>query len=273
MTHQPIVVTGGTGTLGRLVVDRLVAGGNGVRIVSRSAPAGDLRPEVTHAAADLTTGHGVEDALTGAEVVVHCAGSQTGDGDKARHLVAAARAAGVRHLVNISVVGADRVPQTGRLDRMMFGYFGSKLEAEQVISRSGIGWTTVRATQFHDLMLMAAQGMARLPVVPVPSGLRFQPVDAGEVADRLVSLALGAPAGLVPDLAGPEVHTLRSLVGSYLEVAGKHRLLMPLRLPGRAAAAFRSGANLSPDHATGHRTWSDFLADRIPTPDGPTVRG
>ena len=64
------------------------------------------------------------------------------------------------------------------IDRAMFGYFGSKLAAEQVIADSGMPWTTLRATQFHDLMLMTVQQMAKLPLIPVPSGVRFQPIDA-----------------------------------------------------------------------------------------------
>jgi uncharacterized protein YbjT (DUF2867 family) len=141
----------------------------------------------------------------------------------------------------------------------MFGYFGSKLAAERVVADSGLPWTTLRAAQFHDLLLTVAQQMARLPVIPVPAGFRFQPVDAGEVAGRLVELALGAPAGLVPDMGGPRVYGVADLVRGYLRARGKHRLVVPVRLPGKAARAFRAGANLAPERAVGHRTWEDFL--------------
>ena len=127
---------------------------------------------------------------------------------------------------------------------------------------SGLPWTTLRATQFHDLILQVARQMAKLPVIPVPAGFRFQPVDAGEVAARLVELALGAPAGLVPDIAGPRVYAMDELVRGYLRARGKHRPIVPVRLPGRAARAFRAGANLAPDRAVGRRTWEEFLADR-----------
>jgi uncharacterized protein YbjT (DUF2867 family) len=185
--------------------------------------------------------------------------------------VRAASQAGVRHLVYISVVGADRVPLASRIDRTMFGYFGSKLAAERIVADSGLPWTTLRATQFHDLVLMVAQQMARLPVVPVPSGFRFQPVDAGEVADRLVELALGAPAGLVPDIAGPRVYGMAELLRTYLRSRGKHRMIVPVRLPGKAARAFRAGANLAPDRAVGRRTWEDFLAERAAAPSTGSV--
>jgi uncharacterized protein YbjT (DUF2867 family) len=256
-----ILVTGGTGTLGRLVVRRLRDAGREVRVLSRRGrEAGEGIEYVT---GDLATGQGIEAAVDGAAIIVHCAGSSKGDDDKARNLVRPAARAGTRHLVNISVVGADRVPVVSAADRAMFGYFASKLAAERVVADSGLPWTTLRATQFHDLILMVAQQMTKLPVIPVPAGVRFQPVDAGEVAGRLVELALGPPAGLAPDMAGPQVHTVPDLLHSYLRASGKRRPIVPVPLPGKAAGAVRAGANLAPGRAVGHRTWEDFLAERV----------
>ena len=255
---SPILVTGGTGTLGRHVLHRLRGTGLDVRVLSRHPH--DPAEGIEYVTGDLATGEGVDAAVAGAQVVLHLAGSSKGDEDKARHLVAAACRAGSPHLVYVSVVGADRIPQDGRLDRAMFGYFGAKLAAERLVAESGLPWTTLRATQFHDLVLKVAQGLAKLPVVPVPSGLRFQPVDSGEVADRMVELALGAPAGLVPDLAGPRIYPFADLLRSYLEAAGKHRLVVPMPLAGRAARAVKDGAVLAPDRAVGRRTWEEFLA-------------
>lgn len=271
--RSPILVTGGTGTLGRLVVPRLREAGHDIRVLSRHAHEG--ADGIDYVTGDLATGEGIDAAVAGTEIVVHCAGSSKGDADKARHLVGAASPAGVRHVVNISVVGADRVPQASGVDRAMFGYFGSKLAAERVVAESGLPWTTLRATQFHDLVYMVAEQLARLPLVPVPAGFRFQPVDAGEVATRLVELALGPPAGLVPDIAGPRVSGVRELLRGYLQAHGRRRPIVPVRLPGRAARAFRAGANLAPDRAVGRRTWEHFLAARVGSPSdgGPGVGG
>jgi uncharacterized protein YbjT (DUF2867 family) len=164
--------------------------------------------------------------------------------------------------VYISVVGADRVPVESRLDGKLFGYFASKRAAEQVVAGSGVPWTMLRATQFHDLVLMIVRQLAKLPVVPTPIA-RVQPVDTVEVATRLVELAFGAPAGLVPDMGGPRTYTLRELVRSYLRASGRHRVTMPIALPGKAARAYRAGANLAPDRAVGQRTWEEFLAARL----------
>jgi len=261
---SPILVTGGTGTLGRLVVPRLRDAGCDVRVLSRRSREGGEGIEFV--AGDLATGEGIEAAVQGTEIIVHCAGTAKGDEDKTRNLVRAASRAGARHLVYISVVGADRIPVVSGIDRAMFGYFGSKRAAEELIADSGLPWTTLRATQFHDAILLTVQQLARLPVMPVPAGFRFQPVDPGEVADRLVELALGTPAGLVPDLAGPRVYQMAALVGGYLRARGTYRPIVPVWVPGRAARALRAGANLAPDRAVGHRTWEDFLAARASSP-------
>jgi uncharacterized protein YbjT (DUF2867 family) len=176
--------------------------------------------------------------------------------------------------VYISVVGVDRVPVVSAIDRAGFGYFAEKRAAERIVAESGIPWSTVRATQFHDFALTTLTQMAKMPLVlPIFAGVRFQLVDAREVADRLVELALGEPAGLVPDIAGPRIHTMKELARDYLEATGKHRVILPIKNPGKAAAAFREGANLSPDRAVGRRTWEQFLAERFPNMVGiPAVR-
>jgi uncharacterized protein YbjT (DUF2867 family) len=259
--NTPVLVTGSTGTLGRLVVERIHDKGREVRVLSRHA--GPPSAGVEFVAADLMTGDGVEAAIAGAATIVHLAGTRVADEIKTRNLVEAATKAGARHLVYISVVGADRVPIHGRIDRTMFGYFGSKLAAEQVVSGSGIPWTTLRATQFDQTFLSVAKGMARLPIVPSPSGLRFQPIDAREVADRLVELALGEPAGLVAEMGGPRSYTMGELVRVYLKAANKRRLVISVPTMGGAAAAVRAGANLTPDHAVGRRTWEGYVAESL----------
>jgi uncharacterized protein YbjT (DUF2867 family) len=253
----PILITGGTGTLGRYVVPRLRSAGRDVRVLSRTGRG----PGVL--TGDLATGAGVDEAVAGAEVVVHLAGSAKGDEEKTRTLVAAAKRAGTPHLVHISVVGADRVPVVSAIDRMAFGYFAAKRGAEEIVSGSGLPWTTLRATQFHELTLSVVRRMARMPVIPVPAGVRFQPVDAAEVAQRMVELALGEPAGLVPDLAGPQVYGMDDLVRRYLRATGRRRPIVPVRFAGRAYRAVRAGANLAPERAVGVRTWPDFLAANV----------
>ncbi len=257
-----IVVTGGTGHLGRLVVPRLVQAGEEVRVVSRSPHAsGD---GVEYVVADWSTGDGLAAAVRDMDVVVHLAGDQQHNEETAAALVRAIRDAGTDpRLVNISVVGAELVPVRTGFDRRALGYMASKAAAERVLEESGIPWTNLRATQFHELVLVAGRALGKLPVVPAPSGWRAQPIAADEVAARLVELTLGDPQGRVPDVGGPEVHTFRAMIRDYLDAVGSRRPTMPVRVPGGASRAYAAGANLAPDRAVGKQTWAQFLADRV----------
>ncbi|MFE1382079.1 SDR family oxidoreductase [Streptomyces sp. NPDC058740] len=241
-----ILVTGGTGTLGRLVTERLRSDGHEVRVLSRSS-----RPY----AVDLRAGGpGLAEAVAGVDTVVHCASSpKGGDEQAARHLIDAARGAAVRHLLYISIVGVDRVP---------LGYYRSKLAVERLVEQSGLGWTVLRTTQFHDLVLRVLEGAARLPVTLLPAGVRDQPVEAAEVAARLAALAPAAPAGRVPDMGGPEVRTLRDLALAHQRATGRHRRVLEVPLAGRAYRGFRAGGHLVPERAEGTVTFEEFLAGR-----------
>lgn len=247
-----VLVTGGTGTLGRLVTPQLRDAGFKVRVLSRSSH--EAADGIEYAVGNLTTGEGIDAAVAGVDTIVHLAGDAKGDDEKARTLVKAATKAGNPHIVYISVVGADQES---------FAYFGFKRGAEQVIAESGLPWTTVRATQFNDLVLTLAETLTKLPVVPVPSGFRVQPIDPRDVATRLVELAQGEPAGLVPDIAGPKIYTLKEIISSYLAATHRRRPMLPLHLPGKGPRMFRTGVNLAPTHATGTHTWEAFLADRV----------
>ncbi|MFC8295401.1 SDR family oxidoreductase [Streptomyces sp. NPDC057242] len=243
-----ILVTGGTGTLGRLVAERLREDGAEVRVLSRHA-----RPY----AVDLREGGtGLDAAVEGVDTVVHCATTLRGGDDRAaRHLVGASRRAGVRHLVHISIVGVDRVP---------LGYYRTKLAVEKTIEGSGLGWTVLRTTQFHDLVVEFLRNAARVPVVPLPAGVSDQPIEVAEVAARLAELAAGEPAGRMPDMGGPEVRPLAELARAYLEAIGQHRRLVNVPLAGKAYRGFRAGGHLTPERAVGRVTFEEFLAKRLP---------
>jgi uncharacterized protein YbjT (DUF2867 family) len=255
---SPILVTGGTGLLGRLVVERLADAGHDVCVLSRSAHAS--RDHVEFVTGDISTGDGLGDALAGVEVVVHCAGSSKGDEVKAGHLVQAAQGTAVRHIVYISVVGAERMPVVSAIDRGMFGYYASKRASEQIIEASGIPYSILRATQFQESMLAVMNALVKSPVMPAASRTRFQPIAVAEVADRLVELALGEPAGIVPEMGGPRAYLMADLTRDYLRATRRRRLVMSVRTPGGASRALRAGANVTPDHAVGRRTWEELLA-------------
>src|SRR5215831_3212758 len=234
---SPIVVTGGTGRLGKLVVARLQDSGCDVRVLARhdrSAPQG-----VTFFTADLRTGQGIEPAVTAATAIIHCATSTRGDAEATRNLVAAASRTGSAHLVYVSIVGIDHIAS--------WGYPKTKLQAEQIVANSGLPWTILRVTQFYDYCLTNAQKLSRFPVVPVPAGFTVQ---------------LGDPVGRAPDMAGPQVSSWADLLRAYLEASHRRRWVLPVRIPG--TRAIRNGALLPPPgHTIGRRTWDQFLTAQL----------
>jgi uncharacterized protein YbjT (DUF2867 family) len=241
-----VLVTGGTGTVGRIVVDNLVTAGKNVRVLSRGRRR-HQRADVEHVVGDVRTGEGLDAAVDGVDTVVHCV-------VPAQHLVAAAKRAGAPHLVYVSIVGVDRIP---------FGFYRKLLTEERLIAGSGLPWTVLRATQFHDLIALFLRMLAKSPVMPLPSGLSFQPVDVREVGERLAVLALGEPVGRAPDFGGPQVRAFGDLARSYLAIVGKRRPIVPIRLPGKAFRAFRAGGNLAPEHAAGKITFEQYLDEQL----------
>ncbi|MFE3203368.1 SDR family oxidoreductase [Embleya sp. NPDC059237] len=258
MSENVILVTGATGVLGREVLNRARRAGVPVRAMTRRTALPD-DPGVTWVTADLQTGTGLDAAFDGVTTIIHCASDTRRpkhDIPGWRHLLDAARRAGVGHIVNISIVGVDRIP---------YSYYRIKVEGERLLAESGIPWTNLRATQFPELLHKAFGVLAKAPVVLVPSKTECQPVDQGEVADRLVELALGTPAGRVPDMGGPRVYEAADLARSWLEAMGRRRRVVPVRIPGKAGAGFRAGGLVTREHAVGVRTWEEYLTTKQAT--------
>lgn len=259
----PILVTGGTGTLGHRVVARLREARRPVRVLSRTQHPSE--PGLEYVVGDLVTNRGIEAAVAGVTAIVHCATTEKHDAIATKHLVSAATALPTPpHIVFISIVGADRIPSS---------FMTTKLQAETILRESGLPWTILRATQFYDVVLTGARRSARWPVIPAMSGFLVQPIDADEVAARLVGLALGEPAGRVPDIGGPEVMSVASLIRVYLRTTRRRRLVVPVWFPGiskiRAGGLLvrkRKTADAATDDVTGaepprQRTWEEFLQD------------
>jgi len=243
-----IVVTGGAGDLGSRVVREATARGHDVVSASRRTGV------------DLTTGEGLEDALVGADTVVHCADDPS-RGDTvtvyATRRLADAAAAHDVHLVHISIVGIDQHPMT---------YYRRKLRAEQGIDGAGGPASVVRATQFHSLTAFFARRLSVGPFTATIGDMAFQPVDTDFVARRLVDVAAGPrPTGYVraPDVAGPDVLP----IGEVARLVRAHRRASAprvVRVPplGRLMRAISDSRNVpAPGTADlGGRSFSDWLA-------------
>lgn len=255
-----ILITGGTGGLGREAVRVAQAAGHTVRVASRRARPHDAPPAREWAVMDVETGAGVGEALEGVDAVIHAASDPRRhavvDVEGTRRLVQAARAAGTAHLVYVSIVGVDAIP---------FGYYRSKLAAEQIVAAGGVPHSILRATQFHAFVDTMTAGAARVPLIlPLPTTFRFQSVDTGEAAARFVRAVEEGPAGRLPDFGGPRVLTWGQMAAPWKAARGIRKPTVHLPLPGPLAGAFRAGKNTS----TGERgtvRWEDWLTRSYPS--------
>ncbi len=205
-----IVVIGGTGLIGSKTVAILRRGGH--EVVAASPDSG----------VNTITGTGLEEALAGAQVVIDLANSPSFE-DKAvlaffeasgRNLCATEAAAGVRHHVALSIVGADRTPDNG--------YFRAKVAQERLIEASGIPYTIIRSTQFLEFLRGIAAESTDGNKVRISPGL-FQPIAADDVAAIVAEVALAAPRNGVIEIAGPERAPFDEIVARYLKAVGDPR--------------------------------------------------
>jgi uncharacterized protein YbjT (DUF2867 family) len=248
-----VAVVGGTGTVGAPVVGALLARGATVRVLTRGrdgVPAG-----AEHRRVDLTTGEGLAAALAGADVVVDTANSTKKSKvtmvEGTARLLEAGAAAGVGHHLTISIVGIDEVPTR---------YYADKLAQERAVVDGPVPWSILRATQFHQLLDMGFGYAARFGLRPTGAG-RLQPVDPRVVAERLADAALAAPAGRLPDVAGPKVATISELSRAWASARGRHPV--PLRIPaiGKAGKGLAAGKLCAPANAAGGAGFEEWLRD------------
>ncbi len=244
-----ILVTGGTGTLGRPTVELLRKAGHDVRILTRNKQGRSADPD--HAVGDLNTGAGLADALAGVTTVVHLATSTgTKDVTQARRLADASGAAGAQHLVFISIVGVDQVP---------YSYYRAKLASEKVIEGSGIPFTILRATQFHEFIQFFLHLQRGLPVI-LNLNVPDQPIAVAEVAQRLVELVEAGPSGRVADIGGPEQLQLRDAVATWQKAAGTKKPVWTMHLPFSFLTAMRAGKHMTSMPGFGRQTFAEFAA-------------
>lgn len=238
-----VLVTGGTGTLGRPTVERLSRAGHAVRVLSRHKGEG-------HAVGNLSTGAGLAEALDGVATVVHCATTRFRDIGQTEVLIEAASSAGVEHVVFVSIVGVDDIP---------YFYYRDKVASEQALICSDLGVTILRATQFHDFVAGFLRPQRNLPVLLVPD-LPVQPIAVEEVAERLVELAGGPPLGRVEDIGGPEVLSVLTAARQWQRAHGTRRRMLPVPVPGRLGAAFRAGQHTTALPGYGRITFAEYAA-------------
>ena len=209
-----IVIIGGTGLIGRGLARTLQSKGHDIVIASPSTGV------------DSVTGKGLPEALQGANVLVDVTNSPSFADDavmaffrnSTEHLVSAAKAAGVSHFVALSIVGTDRIPDSG--------YLRAKHAQEQLIQAGNVPYTIVRATQFFEFLGAIADVATEGNSVYIPTA-PFQPVAADDVIDTLAGVATGEPKNGIVDLAGPEAMSMAKFIQTYLSAKNDSRKVIP----------------------------------------------
>ena len=205
-----IVVIGGTGLIGSKLVAKLDEHGH------------DAVPASPNSGVNTLTGEGLSEVLEGAHVVVDVSNAPDWEDDavmhffqtSSRNLLAAEAAAGVGHHVALSVVGTDRLTESG--------YFRAKLAQEELIEGSSIPYSIVHATQFFEFVKGIADEATEGNTVRLPPAL-FQPMAADDVASAVARVAVDPPVNGIVEVAGPEQFRLDELVRSVLKAAGDPR--------------------------------------------------
>lgn len=198
-----IVVIGGTGLLGSKIVAKLNQHGHEAKAAS---------PET---GVNTITGEGLKEILDGADVVIDASNAPAWDDAavleffqaSSRNLTAAAAEAEVNHYVAMSIVGADRLPDSG--------YLRAKVAQEEIVKGAAVPFTIVRATQFFEFMGRIADAATSGATVRLPSAL-FQPAAAEELAAAVAKCAVGEPANGIIEVAGPEPLRMDETVGLFL---------------------------------------------------------
>jgi uncharacterized protein YbjT (DUF2867 family) len=238
-----VAVVGGRGRVGSAVVTELRTRGHEARVLGRSSREHPV---------DLTTGAGLDAALAGAAVVVNAVNDPKGGEalvDGTRRLLEAEADAGVRHHVEIGVVGADRVP---------LAYYRAKVHQEAAVRGSEIPWTVVRSTQFHDFLAWAFAAAARKHVLP--SGrVPLQPAAVEEVAAVIADVGEREASRSTVTVAGPRAEALADLASAWRRAAHVRALAVPVPGVSRATRALRAG-HLVPAGAPDATTTTTFAA-------------
>jgi uncharacterized protein YbjT (DUF2867 family) len=249
-----ILLTGGTGTLGKILIDRLRAAGFIVRVMSRRVRPTDFSNDIEWAQADLETGEGLDRSLIDAPIIIHAASDftnlQSVDVAGTTRLISAARSAGAAHLIYVSIVGIDRIP---------YAYYEAKLAAENEIINGDIPWSIARITQFHDLIDSRLTTLIKSPITFLPTRYQYQTIDVGDAADALVNIVRSDPVGRAPDIGGPEVLRYGDMARLWLKVRGRRALILPKFPRGGFAHAFTHGYNTCPQNRIGKITWREYL--------------
>jgi uncharacterized protein YbjT (DUF2867 family) len=204
---------------------------------------------------DLLNGEGIDEAVKNNKVIFHLASGtkkfdKTIDVDGTIKLLQAAKANNVTHFIYISIVGIDKIP---------FSYYEYKLQAEKEITQSGLPYTILRATQFHELVDSAFGQFLKLPIGAIPKKIMVQPIDVNIVARELFKIYLGPPLNNILNIGGAEVFQSGDLLAAWLRITKQKKIVINFPIPGELGRALNGGALTCNEKTEDGISWDDWL--------------
>ncbi len=253
---KKVLITGGSGTLGSAIIKLAIEDDRYEVSTLSTDPEKHVFPSNCRVfKADLTSANGLQEALKGIQLIIHCASSVTDpqhvDVDGTSNLLAALDQSIIENFVYVSIVGIDHTDHP---------YYVMKEKVEQLIAASGIPYSILRATQFHEYVIAFIKGLkASAMAIDVPTGLKFQPIAVSELAGAYLEMLTKKATGTITAIGGPEILGLEEMTAAYLKAVSSQQQLKLVEPSQPREFRFRTGANLVPEARYGQITWTRFL--------------
>lgn len=249
-TVSKILVTGGTGTLGKVFTKILDERNAAYLILSRSNQSGSKKIVV----GDLLNNQGVAEALKEIDIIIHLATDFKRDVVMTQNLLNSIDKKSNVHLVYISIVGIDKVP---------FSYYKQKLASENAIKSSGISFTILRATQFHEFIYQIISTFLKFPIGFLPKRIVSQPIQIEIVANELLKISQQPAADKTLEIGGIKNMTLQQMATEWMQLTGKKKWVLNLPILGELGKAFYNGSLTTANRRKESITWKQWLSQHL----------
>ncbi|WP_335966698.1 NAD(P)H-binding protein [Galbibacter sp. PAP.153] len=254
-TKPKILLTGGTGQLGRMLLKQIDYEDFHIDILTRNKIIDTIK-NVGHLNADLTKVETLSPLRLGYDIIIHCASdpknSESIDIQGTQNLLKSIKGDRTKNFIYISIVGVDK---------STFPYYRNKLKTEKLIVNSGIPYTILRITQFHDFIYDRILSTTRSEdeLTTAPDGLKFQSIDLIDVCGEILGLLKIKATNSTIQIGGPEILKISDITKNYQEVIRPEKKISLIPPHNDFQKLFTTGINLCPNHKTGKITWRDFL--------------
>ncbi|CAF2643448.1 unnamed protein product [Rotaria sp. Silwood2] len=263
-----ILVTGGNGVLGQAVSKLFLSNNTNFLIASRNQKAKtyDNNNAASHLNLkwnymDLSKKEGLNKSVNNdIDTILHLASihiqkidGQPGDIILTKNLLDSIQEKNIKHFVYISIVGIDKIP---------FSYYKAKLECEHLIKASGIPYTILRATQFHDFVDFVASKLLKFPITIVPKSFKVQPIQVEAVAMELDKIIKESPLNSTYNIGGKKIYNMKEIMDSLLKIRHENKLILNMPAISNVIKGFIKGYNTCGNISLNSNTWEEYLSKK-----------